>query len=185
MITIHIPQSEIWDDGNNEFIYIEEQTIDMEHSLVSITKWEAKHHKVFLEENKKTPEEMMDYVRCMCINPLKNERDILGISKKDIEKITNYIEDPMIPFKLKSKDDGNTYGRKKNKDPMCGIMIYYYMVSCQIPFECQHWHINQLLALIQIYSMKENPGNPLKGSKLANRNTTLNAMRKARLGSKG
>lgn len=184
MISVHIPKREVWDEIHGEFININEQTINMEHSLISITKWEARHHKVFLDENtQKTEDEILDYFRCMCITPLKDENDIRGIRKQDFDRIIQYMADPIIPFKL--KEDKRTNGKKRGGDPLCGVMIYYYMVAAQIPFECQKWHINQLLALIRIYGMKNNPGKPLKGSALAARNTALNQERKARLGTKG
>lgn len=183
MITVHIPKKEVWDDQHKEFIYVNEQTVTLEHSLISITKWETKHHKVFLDDTaKKTEDEIIDYIRCMCITPLKDEKDVYGISAKDIKRIMDYMADPMIPFNFK-KDNIN--GKRRGGDPLCGVMIYYYMTAAQIPFECQKWHINQLLALIRIYGIKNNPGKPLKGSALASRNTALNQERKARLGTKG
>ena len=184
MITIHIHAKEIWDDHNKEFVQVNEQTVNMEHSLISITKWESKYHKTFMDDTvKKTNEELIDYFRCMCITPLKDPRDILGLTSADMDRIVKYMANPMIPFKF--KEDPHLNGKHRGGDPMCGIMIYYYMVAAQIPFECQKWHINQLMALIRIYGMKNNPGKPLKGSALANRNTSLNAARRAKLGSKG
>lgn len=179
MIYIHVPKKEIWNEEKEEFVYINEQTLAMEHSLLSISKWEEKHKKVFLSEDKKTTEEYIDYYKCMCINKVQDEV-FTALSPKDYKRINDYIADPMIPFKLKEPKQKEG-ASKKVGDPMAAIMIYYYMAVAQIPFSCEKWHINKLLALLKIYGIKNSTPEKMSGSA----RHALNKQRRAALNSKG
>lgn len=195
MITITIParpSMEMWDPKLEEFVQTEpirETKITLEHSLLSISKWESKWKKAFLKKEQKTAEEVLDYIRCMTIEKNIPENVYDNILPKDIERITDYIQDPMTATHVQQKPE---YGKPNAKqDVVTSELIYYWMVANQIPFECERWHINRLLALIQICSAKNAQmyGGKRKGkgnkSAMLKHNAALNAARRAQTGSLG
>lgn len=193
MITITIPkqpETELWDPINEEFVFkkeIPETTITLEHSLVSVSKWESKWKKAFLKEGEKTPEQIFDYIKCMTIEQGISDDIYENIQPCDIERIKNYIEDRMSATCINTKPGNNS---SKSKDTITSELIYYWMVANQIPFECENWHLNRLLTLIQLCSVKNAAMYSGKKSKsdtssLLKRNAALNAARRSKLGSKG
>lgn len=194
MITVTIPakpSEEMWDPVKEEFIYTEpirETKITLEHSLVSISKWESKWKKAFLKQGQKTPEEVLDYIRCMTIEKNIPDNVYENIPPSEIKRITDYIEDSMTATHVKKKPESNKPG---SKDVVTSELIYYWMIANQIPFECEKWHLNRLMALIQVCSVKNAAmyGGKKKGranqQDLLRHNTALNASRRAKMGSKG
>ena len=181
MISIHINESELYNEKTEEFITIKEQTISLEHSLVSVAKWESKWEKSFLGTSKKTNEEMLDYIRCMTINQ-KNVDPIVYklLSKEDLEKIIKYIEAPMTATWFNEAPGGKT-----NREVITAEIIYYWMITFNIPVEFQKWHINRLLTLIKVCSIKNTPKNKMKRSEILNQNKAINQARKKALNTKG
>ncbi len=182
MLKIYIPDSEFWDSNKEEFINIKGQDIQLEHSLVSISKWEQKYHKAFLNTKEKTTEELIDYIQFMTITQNVNPLIFYSLSENIIKQISDYIEDPMT---------ATTFSNVKNqqngkKDVITSELIYYLMIANGIPFECQKWHINRLLTLIRVCEIKNNP-NSKKMSKadIYKNNKALNEMRKAKYNTKG
>lgn len=175
MLTIEIPElNELWDPINEEFISIKSQTLMLEHSLLSISKWEAKWKKPFLTNNQKTTEELLDYIRCMTITKNVSEqvyRAIPSISGV-LEKIKEYIEDPMTATTF---SDDNTPGQRRI---ITSELIYYWMTALQIPFECQQWHIHRLLVLIRICNIENQPKKKMPKREVMKRNRALNAARR-------
>lgn len=193
MITITIPARpsiEIWDPVKEEFVYseeIRETKITLEHSLVSISKWESKWKKAFLKEEQKTPEQVVDYIKCMTIEKNIPDNVYENIPTNEIKRITDYIEDRMTATYIKQRPENNNPGRK---DVVTSELIYYWMIANQIPFECEKWHLNRLMALIQICSVKNAAmygGKKNRAGKqdLLRQNAALNAARRAKTGSKG
>lgn len=196
MITVTIPArpaQEMWDPKLEEFVYkpaIKEYTINLEHSLISISKWESKWKKAFLKKDEKTPEEVLDYIRCMTIEKNIPDEAYEYIPQMEVQRIVEYIEDPMTATHVTQKPPTNNKPIGK-QDVVTSELIYYWMVANEIPFECERWHINRLMALIQICSVKNaamysgkkgkrsNPGAMLR------QNSALNAARRASLGTKG
>ena len=182
MLTITIPETEYYDEQKNEFSIVKSQTIKLEHSLVSISKWEARWQKPFLQDKDKTPAEMLDYIKCMTIGQV-DSGVFSGLSNKNIKEISDYINSPMTATWF------NEHGSKKpSKEIITSELIYYWMVSYSIPFECEKWHLNRLLTLIRICGIKaEQANNPKKMTKseILTKNQLLNAQRRARLNSKG
>ena len=183
-LVLNVPTEteEIWDPVSNEFVLCNPQKIVMEHSLVSISKWEAKWHKPFLDEGFATQEQLMDYLRCMTITQKVDDVvfKYIAASPSLMDQITNYISDPMTATWF--SEDKTT---KKSREKMTSELIYYMMVAYNIPSDYQKWHLNRLLTLIRICSIKNAPPKKMSKSELRNSNRALNAARRKRLGSKG
>lgn len=179
MLTITVPARELFDDRTNEFIYTKAHTLQLEHSLVSISKWESKWHKPFLTKETKTEEEMRDYIRCMTITQNVDPSVYLGLSRNNLIQIKQYIDDTMTATTFNDKN------KKQNHQVITSELIYYWMVSLNIPFECQKWHLNRLLTLIHICDIKNTPAKKMSRRDVMNRNSSLNAARRARLGTRG
>ena len=180
MLKITVPAAEFWDEIHEEFIYKKEQTLQLEHSLVSLSKWESKWTKAFLGKQEKTDEEIIDYVRCMTLTQNIDPEVYTRLSADNYARINAYIEAPMTATYF--SEDKQTKG---NREVVTSELIYYWMISYNIPVEFQKWHLNRLLTLIRVCSVKNNP--PKKKSKrdLMRRNAALNAARRHRLNSRG
>lgn len=181
MLTISIPDKELWDEKINEFVTIKGQTLKLEHSLVSISKWESKWHKPFLSDVEKTDEEIRDYIKCMTITQNVNESVYLYLSDENLLKISNYINDSMTATwfsDIKHK-------QKNNKEVVTSELVYYWMVAYTIPFECEKWHFNRLMTLIQICNRKNEQPKKMSRREILNRNSRLNAQRRKQWNTKG
>lgn len=181
MLHIVIPDGEYFNEKTGEFINIKETKLQLEHSLISLSKWESKWCKPFLSNDVKTEEENIDYVRCMTINQNIDPNVYYGITPSVLKEISDYINAPMTATWF-SEDKNKA---KKNKEVITNELIYYWMVALQIPFECERWHINRLLTLIRICNIKNEPPKQMSKKDLLNRNKSLNAARRAKLGSRG
>lgn len=180
MLPITIPATELYDEYNQIFINVKEQTLHLEHSLVSLSKWESKWHKPFLAKTKKTFEETIDYVRCMTITQNVNSEVYKCLTNENIQSINEYIEDPMTATWF-SKDRKT----KSNGEQITSELIYYWMISLNIPFECQKWHLNRLLTLIQVCDEKNKPPKKMSKKEIMSRNAALNAARRKQMNTKG
>lgn len=172
MLELHIPQGELFDESKNEFYTVKATTLRLEHSLISISKWESKWHKRFLDKKPKTAEELMDYIKCMTINQSVDPRVYDRLSRSDIEAINAYISDPMTATTFTKKAMGN------NGEAISSELIYYWMTSYNIPFECEKWHINRLMTLINICGIKNQPSKKMGKKATLKRNASLNAARR-------
>lgn len=180
MLSIKVNESEIYDEANNEFIYVKAQTLLMEHSLISISKWEKKYHKPFLHNvDKFTPDEQLYYFKCMTITQNVDDMAYRCLGKKNIRKINEYINDPMTATTFTLPNGPN------RRDIITNEVIYYRMLKFGIPFECEKWHLNHLLTLIKVCSVKEGPVQKMSSSDLASRNRALNMQRRKRFNSNG
>ena len=179
MLTIEIPGGELWDPNKGEFITQKPVTISLEHSLVSISKWEAKWQKPFLSD-KKTSEEMLDYIMCMTITQNVDPNAYAFLTKSNIDDIQKYIESPMTATTFSGKESP-----KRGKERVTSELIYYWMIANNIPFECQKWHINRLLTLIRVCSVKNAPPKKMGKRATMSQNTSLNAARRRALGTNG
>lgn len=181
MLKIVVPESEVYNEETNEFLYVKETVLCLEHSLVSISKWESKWKKPFLGSEEKTTEEILDYVKCMTITQNVPEIVYSCLTKDNKDAIGAYIQDSYTATWF------NDYGGKKSSEVVTSELIYYWMIASQVPFECQKWHLNRLLTLIKICGIKNDP----KGSKKMSRNAVmrqnaaLNKARRAKTGSRG
>lgn len=186
MLTVKIPPDEIYDERTNKFISVKGSTLQLEHSLVSISKWEAKWHKIFLDENvKKTEEEALDYIRCMTLTQNVDPM-VYYIIKADVMKqINDYIKNPMTATTFNEAQlKKMSMGKPKQNEKMSSELIYYWMVAAEIPFECQKWHLNRLLTLIRICGIKSEPPKKMSKSEIADKYRNTNAVRRAAAASK-
>lgn len=180
MITIVIPEQEFFDDSSSTFTVHPERTLKLEHSLVAISKWESKWMKPFLGEGDKTVDEIYDYISCMVLNESEvDDHIIASLTQKNIDDITNYIKSPMTATIIKQR------GSKANREVITSELIYYWMVSFNIPFECQYWHLNRLMMLVNICSIKNSPSKKESLRDTVSRNRELNAARRKALHSTG
>lgn len=179
MLEVIVPEAEFWDEVNEVFVYSEKQTLILEHSLLSLSKWESKWGKAFLGKQEKTDEEVTDYVRCMTISPDVDPDIYARLTAENYDSITSYIENPMSATKF--YDNKPDYGG----DTVTSELIYYWMFSLNIPLECQEWHLNRLLTVIRIFGVKNAPPKKLSKSEIMHRNAALNASRRTRLNSNG
>lgn len=181
MLLIHVPGSEKFDESTNEFIYTNETTIQLEHSLVSLSKWESKWHKAFYHPtNKKTDEETLDYVRCMTLTQNVKPETYYALSTENVQQIQQYINDPMTATTFNA-DQQTT----PNREIITAELIYYWMISYNIPVEFEKWHLNKLLALIKVCSIKNSKPKKMTKRQIMNQNAALNAARRQKLKSKG
>lgn len=181
MLQIIIPGEEFWDAKTEEFITGPETTISLEHSLISISKWESKWHKPFLGKQYSKSDELIDYIKCMTITPNVKDKVYDRLTKKNIDDILNYINDPMTGTTI---NEHNT-GKRRGSEIVTSELIYYWMVSMQIPFECQKWHINRLMTLIRICGIKNQPDKKMSKRSVMQQNAALNAARRKKLHSRG
>lgn len=183
MLEIVIPKGEYFNEVTKEFEYTKPVTLQMEHSLISIAKWEARHHKAYLSRRRdKTYEEMIDYFRCMTINKNVDQTVYDRLTKEQMVEIENYLNDPMTATYMPNDNDD---GSKGPSDTITAELIYYWMISYNIPPDYRKWHINQLMALINVCGRKNSAPKKHSTSDLARRNARLNAERRARMNSKG
>ena len=180
MLTIVVPGVEMFDDQSQEFVTQGDVTLELEHSLVSLSKWESKHEKPFLGKQEKTTEETLDYVRCMIVTPNVSEEVISKLSEENLMAVNGYIDSKMTATWFNEPP-----GAPKSRDVITAELIYYWMVVFQIPFQCEHWHLNRLFTLIRVCNIKQAKPKKMTRAELAARNRELNAQRREQLGSKG
>lgn len=178
MLEIHVDAVEQYDEEANEFYYLKPQTLKMEHSLVSVSKWESKWHKPFLTNSEKSTEEIFDYIRCMTINAV-DPLVFHCLSAQNITDIQEYIDNPMTATVI------NETNMKRNSEFVTSELIYYWMVALNIPFECEKWHLNRLLTLIRICNIKNQPDKKMSRQETIEQNRILNAARRKQFRAKG
>lgn len=180
MLQITIPAAEMWDEKKGEFVYIRGQTLQLEHSLVSLSKWESKWCKAFLSKAEKTNEEVLDYIKCMTLTQNVHPEVYNGLTAENIEEINNYIEAPMTATVFSADKTS-----KGSREVATAELIYYWMIALNIPFECQKWHLNRLLTLIRVCNIKNTPPKKRSKRELLSRNAELNAARRKQLNTRG
>ena len=182
MLTLQIPPREFFDERKQEFINFEGCSLQMEHSLISLSEWEAKWKKPFLNKpESRTNEELLDYFRCMTITKNVNPLAFASLTQEHINTIVNYINDPMTATWF--SEDGKP--SKRPTEVVTSELIYYWMIAQNIPFECRKWHLNRLLTLIRVCNVKNNPPKKMSKADIARRQRELNEQRKKKLGPKG
>lgn len=180
MLRITIFGDEFFDETAEQFIYPDAVELEFEHSLVSLSKWESKFEKPFLSETSKTAEEILAYIEAMIITP-NCPPGVLGkLSQANLDEIHAYIE---------SKQTGTTFrdtGKDRGKaEPISAELIYYWMVGFNVPFECQHWHLNRLFSLLRVCSIKQSKPTKMSKSEMAASRRALNQRRLNELNTNG
>lgn len=183
MLKITVQPRKYWDSKREMFFTYPEKpvTLQLEHSLVSLSKWEAKWNKPFLSStDKRTAEEIQDYVRCMLINKDVDPNIFLLLPEENIKEIIDYIDAPMTATTFSNRQD------KPGKEIITNELIYYWMIVLQIPFNpCEKWHLNRLMTLIRVCSIKNAPQKTMGANEIRNRNRALNDARRKAMHTRG
>ena len=180
MLTIVVPAVEEWDEINNVFISSKAQTIQLEHSLVSISKWETKWRIPFLSETEKSVEQQLDYIRCMTLTQNVDPSVYRRLSVENLQQISEYISTDLTATTFSKRSR-----RGNRKQVVTSEVIYYWMVALQIPFECQKWHLSRLITLIRVCEEENQPNKKMSKRQIMQRNAALNEARRKKLNSRG
>lgn len=181
MLQVTVPAYEWYDEATNTFGSCKETTLQLEHSLVSIHKWEQRWNKPFLGKDEKTIEQCIDYVRCMTLTQHVDPAVYRGITTEIFDKINSYIEAPMTATWFSDKDKAGP----PHKETITSEVVYYWMISLNIPWECRKWHLNTLLTLIRVCNAKNAPKKKQNRREMMDQRTAINKARRAKLNSKG
>jgi len=176
MLQIVIPATESYDEVLEEFVNSKEQVLQLEHSLVSLSKWESKWKKPFLTKINKTYEESIDYIRCMTLTQNVDPSIYIHITHDNIREVNEYIEDSMTATTFSVEET-----KAQSNQINTAEIIYYWMIALNIPFECQKWHLNRLLTLINVCNIKNKPPKKMNRKDLLARNRALNEQRRMAL----
>lgn len=180
MLTITIQGDELWDDDLDRFCYTEDTVLQFEHSLVSLSKWEAKFHKQFLTPDKRSEEEQWGYVQAMLVTPDVPDEVLMRMSEEHFRAIDEYINDPMTGTIISNLPQG-----KKSNERISAELIYFWMNEYKIPYEARNWHLNQLFTLIKVHYAKNQKPQKVNQQQQRQSMAELNAQRKAKLGTSG
>ena len=180
MLKVIIPSVECFDEKTQTFINTDETVLELEHSLVSLSKWESKWHKPFLTKDKKTKEETLDYFRCMTLTPNVDPLVYYTIPKPIYDQIDAYLNDSMTATWFSEQQNN-----KFNREIVTSELIYYWMVSLQIPFDCENWHLNRLMTLVKVCNIKNGPQKKMNRRDVVAQYAAINAARRQKLGTNG
>lgn len=180
MLKLIVQGNEFYDEETSSFITTEGFEVELEHSLLSLSKWESKHQVPFLGQAKLTTDQIVDYILCMNNTPNVTTEMISSAGSQVFDAVNEYINSPQ---------SATTFGEmpkpRGRGEVITSELIYYWMVAFNIPFTCEAWHLNRLFSLIKIANIKNSKGKRLSRSEVVQRNRELNAKRKAELGTTG
>ena len=180
MLKITIPGIALWDEELEEFTNSKGFVLELEHSLVSLSKWESIHEKAFLGPDPKSNEEVFSYIKCMITTPDFPPEVLSRLSQDNISEIQKYIDSKMTATWFNEPPV-----TKKSREIITAELIYYWMISLNIPIEFENWHLNRLFTLIKIFNVKNSKPKKMSTAEIAARNRELNAQRKAQFGTNG
>lgn len=182
MLQVTIPSRELYDESNNEFITIEEQVLTLEHSLASLSQWESKWCKPFLSKERMTEEESIDYIRCMTLTPNVPQEVYNAIPDSVINEVSEYIAKPMTATWFSESSKKN---KKRNNRQITAELIYYWMITLNIPPEYEAWHLNKLFTLIRVCDEENKPAKKKSTSSTLSEYAALNKARRQKLNTRG
>lgn len=180
MLELIVPTAEVYDERVSEFVKTEVRVLQLEHSLVSLSKWESKWEKPFMSKEVKTAEETLGYIQAMSLDPKTPPEVFQNITSEQFKQINEYIEAKMSATWFNEKANAN-----QSREIITSEVIYYWMISMNIPLECENWHLARLFTLIKVINQKNAPEKKMSKSELIARNRSLNAERKAKLKTTG
>lgn len=179
MLKILVPATELFDPEKEVFKDSEDYVLELEHSLVSLSKWESKWEKPFLDKTEKSGEELLDYIRCMTLNAETPSEVYLRLTQENLEEINQYLNRKMTATWFRDT------GPSKSREVITAELIYYWMIGLNIDWQAQYWHLNQLFTLIKVCNMKSGKPKKMGRSEAAARQRELNAQRRQKTGSTG
>ena len=180
-ISIKIPDTELWDPTKEEFIQVKGQVLTLEHSLLSVDKWESKWKKPYLSEEKKSAIEVLDYLRCMTLTKNVNPFIYYAIPDSEFKRINEYIQDPMTATTFNNRKES----KSRKREVITSEIIYWEMTQLKIPMEWEKRHLNKLLTLIQVASIKSESPQKMSKAEIARQNKALNAARRKKYNTRG
>jgi hypothetical protein len=180
MLKISVPLSEGFDEETQEFVVLKDFELELEHSLASLSKWEQKFEKPFLGAGDKENEEVFEYIKLMTLTPDVPNGIYDLLTAENVAAVNKYINAKMTATTFREIGPQRT-----SREIITAEIIYYWMVAMQIPFECQHWHLNKLITLVRVCNEKNKPAKKMSRGEAARRQRELNAQRKANLGTTG
>ncbi len=180
MLTIIVGATDVFDEKTQSFGVKGGDTLQLEHSLISLSKWESIYEKPFLGTNEKSHEEILAYIECMNVTVDSPRNFLVRLSQENVEEINTYIERKMTATWFSDQP-----GSPHSREIITSELIYYWMTIFQIPFECETWHLNRLFTLIRICNIKQAKPTKMSRAEQARRNRELNEQRKAQFGTKG
>lgn len=180
MLRLHLPEIEEFDETTQKFVTSEPVVLELEHSLATLSKWESIHETPFLTNKDLTEKQTLSYILVMIQNEIVPGRILQRLTKEHLSEIKEYIGRKMTATWFAESPD-----QKPPKEVITAEIIYYWMITANIPFECQHWHLARLLTLIRVCSTKNQPPKKMSRREIMERNRMLNAQRRAQSGSKG
>jgi hypothetical protein len=180
MLTITVLGDELFDEETDTFSTPVLATLDLEHSLASLSKWESFYKKPFLANEDKSEEEILGYIKLMIQTPNFPPEVLQKLSQDNLNLINDYMNDKMTATWFSEQPNIT-----RSREVITSELLYYWMVTFNIPFECENWHLNRLLTLIRLCSVKNSKPKQMSSSELAARNRELNAQRRRDLGTSG
>lgn len=180
MLTITIPGTELYDEVTEEFTTTGDVTLELEHSLVSLSKWEAIFEKPFLGSETKTSEEVISYIKAMVTSKNPPEEIFHRLSQKNFDDVNRYID-----AKMSATWFNEPKTTSRSREIITAELIYYWMIAFNIPIEFEHWHLNRLFTLIKICNLKQQKPKKMSRSEILAQNRQLNEQRRAQLGTRG
>lgn len=179
MLKLHVDGYQLYDEEKNKFFDVKEDTITLEYSLYSIYKWESKWKKPYLHTKEKTVEESIDFIRCMTLDEDVNPLLYYNIKEEDFIRINEYLNDPATATTFGAVN-GPVDRRIKTAE-----IFYHLMTVYNIPFECEYWNFNRLLALIKVCNIENSPKKPMTKKEIYAQNRDINERNRKRFHSKG
>lgn len=181
MLRLIVPMSsEGWDEVNQRFVEPETQILELEHSLVSLSKWESKWHKPFYVKKEKTDEEVLDYIKCMTLTDNINPKIYDHLTMKHIDEIQKYISDSMTATTFPNRNGGTP-----NRETVTAELIYYWMLKANIPLDRETWHLNRLITLLEVCAVKDTPPKKRGKAEMLRERAALNEARRKQFNTTG
>jgi len=180
MLTNTVPGDEVYDDSTGLLSTVNDVQLELEHSLVSLSKWEQMYEKSFMGTEEKTDEELIGYIQCMITTPNWDVQLLYRLTEDNLQEINNYIN-----AKMTATTFHDPPGAPKTREVITSELIYYWMTVFNIPFECEHWHLNRLFTLIRVCNVKQSKPKKMTSQEAARQRAELNARRRAQYGTSG